>query len=416
MTSISATLEGFVPDASVVKETAQDFDIGALEPLVRRVVAARLRDRDAVDDIVQETLTRLIEVRDRLDPEALTPYAVVTARNLTASLARKEDRHRRHAHKLVDFRPAETPDEQVLEREESRAVAAALTKLSEQERKAVVDHELMEVDTATLARELRSTPGGVAVRLARARAKMRVDYVVALRDVELPTDRCRPVLIALSAGDRRRQVALDAGTHILQCPVCASLSQPLMERSRALAALLPLPGVGKAAGALGRRLQSTPAQVGAATATVAAVAVVVLLVTGEEPPPQPPQRPAAAVVVGSSNRPALPLAATGNLARFEGEVIRARGARVSQVPANEGFWLGSGRERLWVQLVVDDESRFRVRPGDRVSFRGTLVSHRRDFPQQVGVDPSEGAAFLRDQAHHVEVQARDIELAGQGSP
>lgn len=214
-----------MPDAPA-KETASDIDIDSLEPLVRRVVAARLRDRDAVDDIVQETLTRLIEARDRLDLEALTPYAVVTARNLTASLGRNEDRRRRHAHRLIDYRAPDTPDQQVLEREESRAVAAALTKLSEQDRKAVLDHEVMDVDTATLARELRSTPGGVAVRLARARAKMRVDYLLALRGVELPTDRCRPVLIALSAGDRRRQSALDAGTHILECSTCASLSDP----------------------------------------------------------------------------------------------------------------------------------------------------------------------------------------------
>lgn len=409
-----------MPDISAT-ESAPIIDIDKLEPLVRRVVAARVRDRDAVDDIVQETLTRLMEVRDRLDLEALTPYAVVTARNLTASLARSEDRRRRHAHKLVDYRPVERPDEQVLELEESRAVAAALTKLSEQDRKAVLDHEVMDVDTATLARELRSTPGGVAVRLARARAKMRVDYLVALRGLELPTDRCRPVLIALSAGDRRRQLALDAGSHILECPVCASLSDPLMERSRALAALLPLPGLGKAIGVLQRSLPSTPAQVGAATATVATVAVVVVLVTGGDepappPPPPPPNQPTAAVVVGSSEKPALPLAASGDLARFEGEIVKARRATVGEVPANEGFWIGSGERRLWVQVSIDDESPFHVDPGDELSFRGTLVSHDDDFPRQNGVEASEGAALLRKQGLHVEVQASEVKLSGEGSP
>jgi hypothetical protein len=41
-----------------------------------------------------------------------------------------------------------------------------------------------------------------------------------LRRVELPTARCQPVLLALSAGDRRRQLALDAGGHLMQCPTC----------------------------------------------------------------------------------------------------------------------------------------------------------------------------------------------------
>ena len=86
-------------------ETTEKIDVHTLEPLVRRVVAARVRDRDAVDDIVQETLTRLIEAQDRLDLEALTPYAVVTARNLTASLARNEERQRRYAHRASDREP-----------------------------------------------------------------------------------------------------------------------------------------------------------------------------------------------------------------------------------------------------------------------------------------------------------------------
>ena len=395
-------------------KTRQDVRIDELEPLVRRVVAARVRDSHAVDDIVQETLTRLIEAGDRLDRDALAPYAVVTARNLTTSLARTEDRRRRHAHRLVDFRPPERPDEQVLEREESRAVAAALTKLSEQDRKAVVDHEVMDVDTATLARELRSTPGGVAVRLARARAKMRVDYLIALRGVVLPTDRCRPVLIALSAGDRRRQVALDAGSHILECPVCASLSDPLMERSRALTVLLPLPALARALGVARRGLLRTPVQVGAATAAVAAVSVVALSLSGDEPRPQP--QPAARVVFASTKKPVLSMAATERLAGFEGETVRGRGVRVSEVPANEGFWVGSGQRKLWVQLVTNEESKFRIRPGDRVSFEGTLVSHGSEFPQEVGVTASEGGDHLAREGHHVEVPVSEIQKASESTP
>jgi DNA-directed RNA polymerase specialized sigma24 family protein len=42
-------------------------------------VGARARDPDTVDDLVQEALARVIAVRGRLDDEAVTPYAIVTA-------------------------------------------------------------------------------------------------------------------------------------------------------------------------------------------------------------------------------------------------------------------------------------------------------------------------------------------------
>jgi len=220
----------------------QHGDILELTPLIRRVVAARVRDRDrdTVDDLVQEVLTRLIAARPRIEDEALAPYAIVTARNLVASLAREQERQRRHRHRLVDLTEPERPDEEALRREEVAAVDAALARLSARDRDALLAHEVEGVDTASLAGSQRSTAGAVAVRLARARATLRVDYLVASERAVLPTERCRPVLLALSAGDRRRQQALDAGGHLLECRTCARLSKPLLERRRPVAVLLPL--------------------------------------------------------------------------------------------------------------------------------------------------------------------------------
>jgi len=73
---------------------ARHEDILELEPLLRRVVGARVRDPDTVDGLVQEALARVIAVRGRLDDEAVAPYAIVTARNLVTSLAREEERSR----------------------------------------------------------------------------------------------------------------------------------------------------------------------------------------------------------------------------------------------------------------------------------------------------------------------------------
>ena len=207
-------------------------DVLELAPLLRRVIGARVRDRQVVEDLVQETLTRVMTARRRLEPRTLAPYAVVTARNLTRSLATSEDRSRRHAHRLIDLREPILPEDEALRREERQAITAALARLPEQDQEALVAHEVEGTDTATLASSRDSTPGAIAAQLSRARAKLRVEYLVELEQAEPPTARCRPVLLALSAGDRRRQRDLDAGGHLLACSWCARLSEPLLDRRR----------------------------------------------------------------------------------------------------------------------------------------------------------------------------------------
>ncbi len=207
-------------------------DVVELAPLLRRVIAARVHDRQVVEDLVQETLTRVMTTRRRLEPRTLAPYAVVTARNLTRSLAASEQRSKRHAHRLIDLREPVLPEEAALRREESQAIAAALGRLPRQDQEALVAHEVEGMDTATLAVSRDSTPGAVAAQLSRARARLRVEYLLELEQAEPPTARCRPVLLALSAGDRRRQRDLDAGGHLLGCGWCARLSEPLLDRRR----------------------------------------------------------------------------------------------------------------------------------------------------------------------------------------
>jgi serine/threonine-protein kinase RsbT len=210
----------------------QHDDVVELTPLLRRVIAARVREGHVVEDLVQETLTRVMAARQRLEPQTLAPYAVVTARNLTRSLATGEERSKRHAHRLIDLREPVLPEEEALRREESRAISNALGKLPQQDREALVAHEVEGTDTTTMAANRDSTPGAVAAQLSRARARLRVEYLLELEQSEPPTARCRPVLLALSAGDRRRQRDLDAGGHLLACAWCARLSQPLLDRRR----------------------------------------------------------------------------------------------------------------------------------------------------------------------------------------
>jgi serine/threonine-protein kinase RsbT len=207
-------------------------DVAALIPMVRRIVTARVTDPAAADDLVQETLARVLAAAGRVEPGMLEPYAIVTARNVVASMWRDHDRERRHQHRVVDLRPSDAPDEGILASEDRLAVAEALTRLSERDRETLLAHEVSGQGTASLAAELGSTAGAVAAQLNRARARLRVEYLLAAEHIEPPTERCRPVLLAISGGDRRRQREVDAARHLLDCEVCARLSEPLTGRGR----------------------------------------------------------------------------------------------------------------------------------------------------------------------------------------
>jgi RNA polymerase sigma factor (sigma-70 family) len=411
---------------------ARDEDILELEPMLRRVVGTRVRDPDTVDDLVQEALARVIAVRERLDDEAVAPYAIVTARNLVTSLAREEKRGRRHRPRLVDPSEPERPEDAALRNEEAAAVEAALAGLPDHERDVVVAHEVEGVDTATLAEARSSTPGAVGTQLARTRARLRLDYLLALRRVELPTPRCRPVLLALSAGDRRRQLALDAGGHLMQCPTCASLSRPLVERRRSIAVLLPL----LALWWLWRWIQAWAsrrpvlASLTAVSAVTVAGLVLVPPLVGRDQAPQPAPTtttlPPSGAAPGPSGpgggggsgvrlvvpgRSLLPVPGREVLARHAGQRVRGVNVPARGVYADEGFWAGTGRGgQLWVRLVGQGESPFRVRPGLRATFTGRLVPNPPGFAEQVGMVPAEGAALVQRQGHHIEVAYEDITL------
>jgi RNA polymerase sigma factor (sigma-70 family) len=407
---------------------AQQDTLEELAPIVRRVIAAKVRDPDIVDDLVQETLTRLVEAWPRLNQDAVTAYAVVTARNLVASLARRKATEDRHAHRLLDLRDPVEPEEEAIRQEDRDAVATALDKLSNRERGAVVAHEVAGKDTATLAQEMGSSQGGVAVQLARARAKLRVDYLMALRKGSPPTSRCRSVLIALSAGDRRRQAALDVSSHLLDCEHCAALSEALIHRRRGLAVLLPLGMIAQARNFLARHLQTATGQVAAVGVAVATAGVVVLAVASSGTPttsggPTTTEELTTTegpTALGESTTKVGSLSVRGKLVapwevagtdRFAGLEVKASGSVVRSVPADEGFWIGgTGDNRVWVQLMGRSESPMDVTAGRRVSFSGRIVKHSLSFVRRVGIETSESAGLLRQQQHHIVVREESLRI------
>lgn len=163
--------------------------------------------------------------------------------------------------------------------ERHQALNSALDGLGPVEREALVSHS-DGVSTAEIAERESTTPGAVAARLARSRARLRVDYVLALRKVTPPTPRCRPVLLAVSASDIRRQRALDTAGHLAGCASCAELIPPLAQRRSFLAgvAVAPLALLGAAGGRIVRVSQHPAARASAAVGVAGGIAAVVLLV------------------------------------------------------------------------------------------------------------------------------------------
>jgi RNA polymerase sigma factor (sigma-70 family) len=414
---------------------------------LNRYVHAHVRPGQDADDVVQETLTRVIGAQNRLAPGVALAYAVVVARHVLADQATAADRARRNRHRLIDPAQPPRPDDVVLQGEERAALRNALAEVPPAQREALLAHVLQDEPVTVLAASIGTSSESLAAQLARTRAKLRVDYVLALRGIDLPTARCRPVLLAISAADTRRQNALRAGHHLLTCATCSSISEPLLRRRSALAALLPWLLLGPALGWLRRLIQTRPGPVAAVTgtATVAAGVAVIVAVHGTSTSPnQPIVRPPAAAPIGSTlpsptpaptpaptpsgsspatgsgpgelvrisdDAPLLP--APAELSTMTGDRVRARAIPVWTVNADEGFWIGDPRRgRIWVRLThTGRESKPTIRPEDVVSFVGRVTANGPGFARRVGVTAAEGADQLTRQGVHLSVNVHDLRLS-----
>jgi serine/threonine-protein kinase RsbT len=162
----------------------------------------------------------------------LEPYAIATARNVVRSLWKQDEVQRRNQHRILDLVPVDQPDQRLEVEENRTAMSRALTRLTDSDRRLLLAHEVAGQDTRSLADQLGSTAGAVAAQLNRTRARLRVEYLLALENADPPTGSCRAVLLALSSGDRRRQRDVDASAHLLDCSLCARLSEPLLRRGQ----------------------------------------------------------------------------------------------------------------------------------------------------------------------------------------
>lgn len=418
-----------------------------LQTPLRRFVASRVRETHHVDDIVQETMLRMLQVAPRLEHDSLSAYAFTVARNLIVAGARSEVTAQRNLPRLVERREPVRPDTAATDAEARRALGAALAKVTPSVRLQLLARDLDRRPLHEVAGESNVSPGVLASQLHRARAKLRVDYLLALRQITLPSATCQKVLVAISAADQRRQTSLQAGQHLAGCPVCSELSLPLVGHDHALAGWAPIPviALGSVHGHLARLFKAHPrASVAATTAaavTVAAVAAAAVYAshgTADAPTgviagpsqthtaPTPTNRPSPtasgssasagtdgsrlAPVPGLSHRggPVIPDAA--HLKQLSGQNIRARDVTVLDVPADEGFWIGQEKARVWVNLTGAGESPVHIRDGQRVSFTGVVTANTPAFLVTDGPAQDKSSETLKAQQFHLKVDASSIKV------
>ena len=413
-------------------------DLVALEAPLRRYVLSRTGDPDLADDIVQETLLRTLTAAGSLEIETLTAYAIVVARNEINAHARSNTTARRHLPRLVDLTQPPRPEEMTTAKESREALAAALSTLPARTRLLLLAHDVHDQPLAEMAKEQDVRPGTLAMQLHRTRARLRVDYVLALRRATLPTSRCRPVLLAISAGDKRQQHGLNSGQHLSECTVCDDLSVPLLTRDRTLAGFVPWLALGAPQGAIEGFLRRQPGiSTAGAVAVVAAGVFGITQVAGDHGPPQGVTAPAPAVISATSASPTTPAtppaspagaaspAAVPNLSSFGRAVVPARrqlGAAASApavadavvvvaVPGNEGFWVGdagAAGARIWVQMTGRGESPLQVTAGMRLSFHGTIVVNDLNFVRDLGLKDAADTAALDASGIHIVVAEKAI--------
>ena len=112
-----------------------------------------------------------------------------------------------------------------------------------------------------------------------------------------------------------------------------------------------------------------------------------------------------------TSEPAVALSEVDDLREHVGDRVVADGVEVDAVPADEGFWVDAGGDRVWVQVDTAGESPFAVQEGQRLDLTGTVVAHGTDFVQQPDF-PAADAEELADAGAHVEVDVADVRVAG----
>jgi len=145
--------------------------------LIRIKAGARLRSRESVDDVRQETLLRVIRnLRSGIieHPERFGAYVNAVCNNVMLEVFRRESRWNQFPEEGPEIESKETGVETTLLEDERRdLVRQALDELSQKDRQLLHRIFLDEEDKDTVCREFGVTREHLRVLLHRARGRLR---------------------------------------------------------------------------------------------------------------------------------------------------------------------------------------------------------------------------------------------------
>lgn len=163
--------------ASVNEHGGTDLEASLAARFQRRIVlmaTIRLRDREAAQDVAQETLRRVLEAlrADRVHClDALPAFVYQTARHVCLKRERKKSREERALRRLAAA-PATTGPEPalagLLDIERRRLVRRAMLRLGDDDRRLLELLFYEELDPTVVAERLGVTNGAFRVRRHRA--------------------------------------------------------------------------------------------------------------------------------------------------------------------------------------------------------------------------------------------------------
>ena len=146
-------------------------------------------------------------------------------------------------------------------------------------------------------------------------------------------------------------------------------------------------------------------------AAIPAVPTAVIPGAGAEAAPTAPV--AGSLTAGDTSLFDAARSGDGGLAALAGLTATGHAVPVQSVPADEGFWIGSGpTDRVWVQFTANGESAVTITPGQLLDLHGPVVPHGADFARKAGVAAADGADQLTRQGAHLEVDPTQVKVVG----
>jgi RNA polymerase sigma-70 factor (ECF subfamily) len=150
--------------------------------LIQLKLRRRIRTRQMLEDIQQETLLRVLKtVRDPngiQDARKLGAFVLAVCHNVTAEQSRSEGRYDPSEYNFDEHAaPGRDPDEPLINEQRQRLVKKILDKLDHRDRKLLEARFLEELSPEQVCRRFDVQPDYLRVLIFRAKARFRQEFV-----------------------------------------------------------------------------------------------------------------------------------------------------------------------------------------------------------------------------------------------